>query len=507
LFYKYKDWKSWGIANKEYGQGTLYEAWRNDINTSGNQTGLAQIFGSSPLTMWNELRHLQVGKEGNTILKSARQLTDDGLFNNLLGVNKGVFNPKIANISSSVLAASSLARLGLIVAKSIPDLANIGGISMRAGTGFWAPMFNQMTHIFNIMPSESRIKIAKMLSSSLNVHNGAVSQHIINGTQGTAVTRFTNKMFHGLGIQAWDKGNKIGAMDPIMKGYGKASNKSFNALNNQQQAYLKRFNISEVEWDALRAKTEKNLFATDNVDNMTDAEIKDLWNKTDKITPLYSYRSDLYRKVFSMFDTAHEFATLNPTAFVNMVSTGNLRAGNGYGDVMRMFMQFKSYPIQHMRRVWVGGMQDFDSYQGRMMYATNMMLATVMMTHLSDILSAFAKGLTPPNPANMSNYERYKYYTHTLAGGMGVFSTIMNDNTTSKTLVGNILGTPSIRFAADPFVAAFSLINGDLKGAKNAVKDWANVANPIGTVPVLSPFVDSFMGNKPYLEPGQKPLF
>lgn len=506
MFYKYKDWKSWGRANKEYGQGTLYSAWQNDINTSGNQIGLAEIFGSSPLTMWNELRHV-APTGANTILKSVRQLTDDGLFNNLLGVNKGAFNPDIANISSTILSGSALARLGLIVAKSIPDLANVGGISMRAGMGFWQPMFNQMLHVFNAMPTESRMKIAKMMSSSLNAHNGAVAQHIMTGTQGTAVTRFTNKMFHGLGLQAWDKGNKIGAMDPIMRGYGEASTKSFALLNNQQQSYLSRFNISPVEWDVLRSKTEKRLFATDNVKNMTDDEIRYLWNQTDKATPLFSYKSDLYRKVYAMFDTAHEFATLNPTAFINMVSTFNMRSGTGYGDLMRMFMQFKSYPIQYMRRVWVGGMQDFDSSQARMMYGLNMMLATVMLTTLSDSISAIAKGFTPPNPANMSKSEQYKYYLHMAFGGMGVFSTIMNDHTTAKTLTGNMLGTPSIRAASDPFIAAFALITGDLKGAKNAVKDWANVANPIATAPVISPFIDAFMGNKPYLEPGQHSIF
>jgi hypothetical protein len=30
------------------------------------------------------------------------------------------------------------------------------------------------------------------------------------------------------------------------------------------------------------------------------------------------------------------------------------------------------------------------------------------------------------------------------------------------------------------------------------------VANPIGTLPIVSPFVDQFLGNKPYVEPGQK---
>jgi hypothetical protein len=240
---------------------------------------------------------------------------------------------------------------------------------------------------------------------------------------------------------------------------------------------------------------------------ITSNEIRELWSQGDKIIPLSEYQDALYRKVFSMFDTAQEFSVLNPTAYSNMITTFNTRTGTVGGEIVRMLAQFKQYPIQYMRRVWVGGMQDFDSYQAKMMYGLNMALGTMMLTQLSDVLVAISKGLTPPDPRKMSNSEIRKYYTKMLAGGMGVFSSILNDNTTSKTLTASFFTTPSIRLSTDPFISAFALAKGDLKGAKNAVKDWANVANPIGTVPVLSPFVDAFMGNKPYVEPGQKPLF
>jgi hypothetical protein len=152
-------------------------------------------------------------------------------------------------------------------------------------------------------------------------------------------------------------------------------------------------------------------------------------------------------------------------------------------------------------------MQDFDSYQARMMYALNMSLGTMMLASLSEVLVAIAGGLTPPDPTKMSRSEQIKYYGKILAGGLGIFGTILNDKATAKTVTASLVATPSIRFAADPFISAIALATGDLKGAKKNVKDWINVANPIGTVPVISNYVDSFLGNKPYTEPGQKPLF
>jgi hypothetical protein len=507
MFYKYKDWKSYGMANKEFGQGSLFKSWLMDINMSGQQTGMAQIMGSAPEMMYNEMRHIQVAKNPVTPLNSVQYSLTDSLFNNLLGVNKGAWNPTVANIGSSIRSLSSMARLGKIVLRSIPDISNIGGMAQRAGAGYWAPYFNAIANAFNLMPGESRIILARTMSSSLNVHMGTVSRYIDTAGMGDTVSRLSNKFFHGVGLDAWDKGNKLSAMDPVMKTYGKDSTKSFEALNNQQQSWLKRFNISDHEWDALRSKTEKRLFSTDNVDNLTDSELRALWNKSDKIVPLSDYRQTLYRKVFGMFDTLHEFSVLNPTAYTNMITTGNLRAGTAGGEAMRMIMQFKGYPIQYMKRVWVGGMQDFDSYQARMMYALNMSLGTMMLASLSEVLVAIAGGLTPPDPTKMSRSEQIKYYGKILAGGLGIFGTILNDKATAKTVTASLVATPSIRFAADPFISAIALATGDLKGAKKNVKDWINVANPIGTVPVISNYVDSFLGNKPYTEPGQKPLF
>jgi hypothetical protein len=152
-------------------------------------------------------------------------------------------------------------------------------------------------------------------------------------------------------------------------------------------------------------------------------------------------------------------------------------------------------------------MQDFDSYQGKMMYALNMGIGTMMLAGLSEVLVALSHGLTPPDPTKMSKSEQAQYYIKLLGGGLGVFSTILNDKTTSKSVTQALVLTPSIKLAVDPFITAIALAHGDLKGAKNAAREWANVANPIATIPGISPYLDAFLGNKPYVEPGQRPLF
>ncbi len=504
MFYKYKDWKSWGMSNTDYGQGTLLKAWLKDIESSANQAGMAEIMGTNPQQMYLKMKHEQVLKQDNTAWNSIKHQQADGLFKNLLGASRGAFNPTIANIGSSIRAVTSTARLGGIALLSISDAANVAAFAQRAGAGYWKPYVDSIVNLFDRLPNtESRIHLARIMRSSLDVHSGTITRFSDISGIGNTVNKLSNKFFHGIGLHALDRGNKLSAMEPIMKVYGKQSSKGFKSLDMQQQAYLKRFNISDSEWDALRSKTENKLFSTDNVDKLSESEIKDLWNVSNKNIPLSLYRSNLYRKAFAMFDTAQEFSVLNPTAYTNMITTGNFKPGHLGGEIWRAFAQFKSYPLQYFRRVWVGGMQDFDSYQGKLMYALNQSLGTMMLAALAESLIAISKGYTPPDITKMSTGEKIKHSVKLVAGGLGVFNAIFDDPNAAK----SFFFTPSVKFARDPFVAAFALAGGDLKGAKNAVKEWANVANPIGTVPVVSPFVDAFLGNKPYLEPGQHPLF
>lgn len=506
MFYKYKDWKSWGMGNTAYGKSNLLQAWLADIKSSSNKVGMAEIFGSNPEQMFLKMRHIEVEKQGadaTSIKNSTKHSIADGVFKNLLGAGRGAYNYNIANISSSIRAVSSMARGAKIALLSISDAANVAGFAYRAGAGYWSPYINAIVNLFDRLSSESRIELSRIMSSSIQVHSGTVSKFSDLSGMGNTLNKVSNKFFQVTGLHALDRGNRLSAMEPIMKIYGKNSNKSFELLDHQQQSYLNRFNIDPNEWSALSSKTEKSFFTTDNVDRLSEDEIKELWNKTDKMIPLSMYRSDLYRKVFAMLDTAQEFSVLYPTAFSNMICGGNVKPGHIGGEIWKMFAQYKNYSIQNFRRVWVGGMQDFDSYQGKLMFALQQSLGTIMLTSLTESLIAISQGLTPPDPRKMSKGELLKHFIKQVSGGFGIFNTIMDDPNAAK----NFFFTPSVKFVRDPFWAAFSLASGDLKGAKDAVKDWAKVASPIATFPGISPFVDAFLGNKPYLEPGQRQLY
>lgn len=507
MFYHFKDWRSWGRYNKKYGKGTLHQALMADIQTSGNQVGMARLFGDSPASMWNDLRHLQ---DKERPLTTTQHRYADNLFKQVSGLDKTSSSPTIANIGGSLTSWSSMSRLGSLVINSLADISQVGGIAQRFGYGYWKPYVDGIIHAFNLMPSETRSIVAKSMKMNLDVHMGYTGRFADATDLGQMFSKVSNTFYWSNLTMAWDKGNKLSAMTPIAEGLGRDSSKAFSELHPQTRSQLEKFNIAPHEWDALRAKTSpqnKNLFLTDNVDAMTDKEMRALWEQGDKLTPYSDYRSHLYRKVYAMFDTLAENAVLDPRAFERLVTTANIPPGTPLGMALRMVMQFKSYPIATARRVWYGGMADFDSAQAKFMYALNMSAGNFALGYLSLTLSSLAKGLTPPDPSKMSYNEKVKFYTALLAPGLGTFLKVLDPHNQNNEMAINLLLTPSVRLFTDPLAAGFAVATGNPKGAVRNVKDFAKYANPIGTVPFAEPFFDSMMGKKPYVEPGQKPIF
>jgi len=508
MFYIYKDWRSWGQGNKQFGDDSLFKSWMGDIHVAGNQSGMAKIFGSDPQSMYNKVRQLEVDKRGNSAKQSIEYRTNDAIFSQLLGANSKPWDPTIANIGLATRTISTISKLADLALKSLSDNAQVAGIAQRLTGEFWGPFLNGIKNNFNLIPqNEGRQHLAKVMHSSIRSHMGVVARQVDYGDIGTVAGKLSNKFFYLNGVEAWDSANRLSAMEPVMRAFGKKSKAGYEKLNKQQQSALERFNISPNEWDGLRSKTEKGFFTVDNVNRMTEDEVKSLWEKTDKTSSLLDYRSDLYRKVFSMFDTAAEFSTLNPTAYTRMLSTGNFPPGSIEGEIMRSIMQFKSYPIQFFRRVVVGGMQDMDSWQSKLMYATNMALGTIMLEHLSQMLDSIARGVSPPDPSKMSAGEKAHYSLELLAGGAGVFNRLMDARQQDSNMFVKMFNTAAMKMVEDPLVAGFALASGNLEGAKKATKDFVNVANPLGSVPLVSPYVNSFLGHKPYMGPGQHQIF
>ena len=96
------------------------------------------------------------------------------------------------------------------------------------------------------------------------------------------------------------------------------------------------------------------------------------------------------------------------------------------------------------------------------------------------------------------------YLINLVQPNLGIFMQVFDPQHQDKNLLQNLLSSPSINFLSS--VAALGSASVTLnpqKMGKN-VKNIAKNILPIDTMPVIGPYFNQLLGDKSYLEPGQK---
>lgn len=502
MFFVFKDWQSFLHYNKQYGKGNLFGALISDIHGSGNKIGLAESLGTSPYTMYNELVKAQMEKNpkdgwwwDNT----------ENYFKTLLGNDKQTRSPSKATFAANIRTVTSMARLFSITGQSISDIGYNAAFAQRWGVNYFSAWTTHLKNIFDKIPNEERQYLGKLFKLNVDSHLGFMGRFIDATNTGDLINKVSTRYFKAIQLEAFDRGNKISAMHIMAKNLFNNSTKRFGDLNPSLQKQLGKF-LTEQEWDLLRKNNSGKMFTTDNVDNLTNEQLKQFHTDTNSTAPLYELKNDLYRKVYSMFDIAAENSVLTPGVFERAWCYRGTAPGTLSGEIWRTISQFKMYTMAYIDRVLVNGWKDADTYQQKLTWGISMLMGTLPLSVLSSHLGYLADGLSPPDPNQMTIAQREAYLTNLLTPSLAIFSGIVDPNNQNSSMVLSMLGSPATRLISDSLASGTATASGDGKHAKKLFYNAAKYILPLQNVPIVSSYLSKAMGEHAQLQPGQHPL-
>lgn len=506
----FKDWKSFGEYNGEYGHGDLLSSLFADIQGSGNKIGMAEIYGDSPLGTYLDLKEQQkkIGFAG--INKASPNLwfrNTDLIWTHLTGANQKAVSPGLATFFANIRSVTAVTRLLRLAILSAPDVSHgtayLGRFQFNQMKSLGYFMSNMFNNKFGDLAFPERQAIAKKFKLLADSHIGYLSRATDASNSGKFVNKIVSNVFKTVGVDAMDKGNKISVMHLMADGLGDASKTKWSELGEGLRSQLQNHNMTEHEWELLRHKTEKGLFTTDNVNALTDEELRSLQSDV----PFLNRRASLYRKVYSFFDVASQNVSLNPDAFSKAFLYRGLSPGTFEGEALRMFMQFKMYPVNYMDRVWNQGLRNADGIMPKLAFATRLMAMTAPLSYLSMWADYAAMGKSMPDPNEMTLAQQEKFYISLAMPGTGIFLGLMNPQNQNNGLLTSTIKSPSISMISDSLSSILALLGGDTKKSMKELKNAAKSIVPVDTIPILSPLLREAMGETPYLQPGQNQNF
>ena len=503
----FKDWKSFGEYNGEYGHGDLMSSLFADIQGSGNRIGMADIYGDSPLGTYLDLKEVQrdIGFAGiNKISPNTWFSNTDLIWTHLTGANQKAVSPGMATFFSNIRSITSMTRLLRLALLSAPDVSHgtayLGRFQFDQMKSLGYFLTNMFDNKMGNLAFPERQAIAKKFGLLANSHIGYLARATDASNSGKFVNKLVSNVFKFVRVDAMDKGNKVSVMHLMASGLGDASKTKWSDLHLELKKQLQNHNVTEHEWELLRGKTKKGLFTTDNVDAITDAELRDL--KSD--VPMLNRRADLYRKVYSFFDVASQNVTLNPDAFSKAFIYGGTTPGTAFGELTRMFMQFKMYPVNYMDRVWNQGLRNADGMMPKLAFAARLMAMTAPLSYLSMWADYASMGKSMPDPSEMTLAQQERFFISLALPGTGVFLGLMDPRNQNNGLLMSTIKSPSMSFINDSLSSLLALIGGDTEKSMKELKRAAKALVPIDTTPLISPLLREAMGDTPYLQPGQE---
>lgn len=505
-FYVYKDWRNWGAYDSIYGDGDLYTTLVGDIQISGKRIGTARILGDSPYNMHLDLMKVQVKAGLPKVPSESLWKRQVGIyFNEVMGANSAPESVTIANVTANLRIISSMPRLIKLGFLSLNDSSRVAAMANRWGDNFWGAFANDLSHSFNLIPTELRKEAASMMSFSLRNEFGYLGRYVDSANASEALQKFSGGFYRKIGLTALDNGKKVSAISMMMNRLGRNADIKWDNLPSPFKMQLEKY-LNEHEWELIRRYSSKvgryKVITLDSVQRITNEELSTLKRMTDSNVPLAEMRNDIDRKVFSLFDIAAENAVLAPGEFERAWLYQGTNPGTPVGALLRMIGQFKTYPLAGIDRVYAQRFLDKDSATSKVAWAAQMIAATSGMSYLLNFFDYASQGLSMPDPSKMTASQATVYYISMMEPTFMLLYKTLDTKKQGKDLAVDMMNSPSLRLLSNGVSTVLGIPYGNFKPGKQLIKD----AFPIHTLPGIAPFVDEMLGDKPYMQPGQKRL-
>jgi hypothetical protein len=461
----FRDADAWIAYNERYGRATPWDAMMGHVGLMARDTALIEVLGPNPAATVRWMKDLATKdaheKGGRAAIRAAEKGTDkiDGLWRVLTGEASRAVDERLAHAGASIRQWQAATKLGGAVITSLSDL----------GTAALTRHFNGLATFTHLPDMLAQLNPAdatdRALVRGMGIIGDEFTGHVAgqgrimleelsggrhSGGAGTRAERWaananevTRRLADGTlrasGLNAWTIAGREATAKAFALNFAAHAGRTFDQLDPRFRRFFERNGMGAAEWDAIRVTAPNE-----------DAGYKAIW-------PVMVADEAVGRRLMQAMLVEIDFAVPTTGLRTREFFAGR-RPGTVRGEAMRMFFQFKGFPITVMI---MHGMRMLDLQGGwsKAKYGVSLLGATTMMGALSYQLANLKDG---KDPADMTSRD-FWWRAMLKGGGLGVFGDVVN---ASQNQYGQDLGD----LVAGPGIASMSNL-GDLVWGKVETND------------------------------------
>lgn len=455
----FKSADDWFAYNQQFGKGAVIDTAAIGLTKAARNVALMRTFGTNPEAMYQGWITRMLSKardeaDGATLDALRKyQRRNENILHVIDGSADIPQDMTLAKIGAITRAVQTMTKLGGVVLSSIPDLA-VNAASLRH---MGVPLFHAYAgQIVGLLPrsAEGRLIADRLLVGVDGLMANVM--HKFHGEDGAlGVASSLVDKYHKLSLLTWwtDSLKQTAGM-MISNRLAEDAGKAFGALDPLMQRTLQRHGIDAAEWDLARQMTME---AADGRNYMLPAGVADL---DDALFASAMHKSQLQTKLSTLIADQVREGLTEPNANIRAMMTGGMARGSLGGEAMRIWLQFKTYPVTFYQRTMAReglALGDFDRSAASLFGAGHLVAMTGLLGYLSFTLKDFAAGKLPREPEDAKGYGKLVMRAMTQGGGLGIYGDFLFGE-------ANRLGGGWLSSLAGPTGGTLSAV-GDLYGS------------------------------------------
>ena len=497
----FRDADGWLAYNRKFGQGHVVDSIFKGLISGARNAAVMGDLGTNPENMFRSMieESVQAAREraDARMVDRLRRLERSALLDIVTGRARQPANKTVETIGAYAHAWNQITKLGGVMISSLPDLAINAAVLRHNGVPLLESYWNSLKALAPGLSSKNpaeRKEIARLLGVGLQGHLGSVmSRFSANDAPLGKMSDLINKFYRINGLQYWTDSLSEGIGMMLSHNLGRNAGLAYEALDGKLRFSLKRFGITQPEWDVMRqavrtAAGEDHILPSE-IGHLSDEAVAPLIEKGQTADDV---RDSLTRKLYAYItDQTREGMTepdVRTQAQFRGISNRLDDVNPWLGQAARLMLQFKSFPLSHVRRFY---QREVKRNGLDLPGIVHMIAATTVLGYVAMQIKAILAGKEPRNAGDVRTWMS----AMAQGGGAGIYGDFLfgqqsrMGNTILETLDGPTIS--DMTKLAGIFMSTRDELTGspDAKKASTYLADLVRFASgqiPGGNLPFIN---------------------
>jgi len=467
----FKTAKGWLEYNREFGAGDFRQNLIQDLAMTTKNIAIMERMTTNPENFLDGMidaigrKYRDENPEAVRVLETRRNRLHNDMDVVTGAVNFGS-HETIAQVGEWLRALKTMAALGGSFVSALTDVVFNANNRIYHGKNFFEAWGDAFLSPLQRLGSEDRVIVSELLGAGLEMKMGSMLSRFSSDDYMHGETAgMMNTFFKWNLLGPWTDSVKAGATMILSRDLAMNAAKPFDGLSGAHKRLLDLYGIDAKQWSVIRqaakeADDGRTYILPGDIDEVTGSAFTGMSKFQQR-----ELKTRARENLFLLYSSEADFAAPTPGAREQSMMKSGLTPDSFAGQAIRMFTQFKSFPLtattKVMGRATYGG--------GSNMQMVNLLVGSLVAGAAVVQLKEMAKGREPRDMAT----KEFAIKAFLQGGAAGLYGDFLlaKHNEYGGGLLGSIAGPVPADIETILHTAHDALIQGDTSQfGRNAVQ-------------------------------------